>query len=182
MVCLIFHTAIIINRKNWRMTIKLHFENLSIFFKKSECTRMLGAPLPLFVFVRFSMTSPSPLLNERTFWMNPNVDYYKSTHHPIPTQDNREHPNNFENKSVNYPFNLVSRYILFLSKLKGRGRPFLMGARKGTALWDYPKEYLLVVIRDEKVSPFVKFETILPLHCFLLDPLQISTAGHGVLW
>ena len=25
MVCLIFHTAITINRKNWRITIKLHF-------------------------------------------------------------------------------------------------------------------------------------------------------------
>ena len=36
MVCLIFHTAIIIKRKNWRITIKLHFENLSIFFKKAN--------------------------------------------------------------------------------------------------------------------------------------------------
>ena len=128
------------------------------------------SPSPLVRFCSlFNDLPPSPLPNERTFWMNPNVDYYKSTHHPIPTQDNREHPNNFLNKSVNYPFNLVSRYILFLSKLKGRGRPFLMGARRGTALWDYPKEYLLVVIRDEKVSPFVKFETILPVLCFLLD-------------
>ena len=32
-VCLIFRTAIIINRKNLIVTIKLHFENLSIFFK-----------------------------------------------------------------------------------------------------------------------------------------------------
>ena len=35
MVCVIFHTAIIINRKNWRITVKLHFEDLNIFFKKS---------------------------------------------------------------------------------------------------------------------------------------------------
>ena len=34
MVCVIFHTAIIINRKNWRITVKLHFEDLSIFLKK----------------------------------------------------------------------------------------------------------------------------------------------------
>ena len=35
---------------------------------------MLGSPsLPLFVFVRVSMTPPPPLLNERTFWMTPNV-------------------------------------------------------------------------------------------------------------
>ena len=38
MFCLIFHTVIIINRKNWRITIKLHFENLSIFFKKRTYT------------------------------------------------------------------------------------------------------------------------------------------------
>ena len=59
MVCLIFHTAIIINRKNWRITMKIHFENLSIFFLKNERTQMLGPPIPtplLFVFVRFSMT------------------------------------------------------------------------------------------------------------------------------
>ena len=40
MVCLIFHTTIIINRKNWRITIKLYFENLSIFKR----THMLGPP------------------------------------------------------------------------------------------------------------------------------------------
>ena len=55
---LIFHTAIIINRKNWRITIKLHFENLSIFFKKSERTHTLGPPPP----VRFcSLFNDPPL-------------------------------------------------------------------------------------------------------------------------
>ena len=29
-----------------------------------------------------------------------NVSYYKSVHHPIPTRENREHPGNFQNKSV----------------------------------------------------------------------------------
>ena len=51
MVCLIFHTTIIINRKNWRITIKLHFKNLSISFKKSERTHMLGPP-PSFPLLR----------------------------------------------------------------------------------------------------------------------------------
>ena len=99
-----------------------------------------------------------------------NVNYYKSIHHPIPTRENKEHPGDFQNKSVSSAFNWVSRYILFLVKLKGRGRPFLEGARRGTTLWYYPQEYL-VVIRDEKVSvsPFVKFEKILPLLYFLLD-------------
>ena len=47
MVCLIFHTAIIINKKNWRITIKLHFKNLSIFLKKIERIHVLGAPSPV---------------------------------------------------------------------------------------------------------------------------------------
>ena len=34
-----------------------------------------------------------------------NVNYYKSVHHPIPTYENREYPGNFQNKSVNSPFN-----------------------------------------------------------------------------
>ena len=61
----------------------------------------------------------------------PNVKYHKSAHRPFPTQGNREHRGNFQNKSVRSPFNLVSRYILFLPKLKGTGRLFLRGARRG---------------------------------------------------
>ena len=34
-----------------------------------------------------------------------NVNYYKSVHHPIPTHENREHPGNFQNKSVSSVFN-----------------------------------------------------------------------------
>ena len=56
-----------------------------------------------------------------------------------------------QNKLVSSAFNWVSRYILFLTKLKGEIRPFLKGARRGATLWDYPQEYL-VVIRGEKVS------------------------------
>ena len=110
-----------------------------------------------------------------------NINYCKSVQHPIPTPGNSKHLGNFQNKSVSSPFSWVSQYVLFLTKLKGRGRPFLKHARRRATLWDYPQEQLLV-IRDEKVSPFVKFEIILPLLCFLLDHLQISSAGHGVLW
>ena len=63
-----------------------------------------------------------------------NVNYYESVHHPIPTRGNMEHPGNFQSKSVSSPFNLVCRYILFLAKLKRRGRPFSEGARRVTAL------------------------------------------------
>ena len=81
----------------------------------------------------------------------------------------REHSGNVQNKSVSSPFSWVSRYLLSLAKLKRRRRPFLEGARRGSILWNYPQEHL-VVIRDEQVSPFVKFGIILPL-LFLLDPL-----------
>ena len=43
---------------------------------------------------------------------------------------NREHLRNFQNKSVSSLFDWVSRYILFLAKLKKRGRPFFESARK----------------------------------------------------
>ena len=76
------------------------------------------------------------------------------------------------------PIFKMSSYILFLVKLKGRGRSFLKGARRGTTLWDYPQEHL-VVIRDEKISPFAKFEIRLSLFCFLLDPL---TNKHWWTW
>ena len=64
-----------------------------------------------------------------------------------------------------------------MAKLKERGRPFLEIAKKGGGggggggtFLDYLQEHM-AVIRDEKFSPFVKFEIILPLFCFLLDPL-----------
>ena len=34
-----------------------------------------------------------------------NVNYYKSVHHPIPTNESMEHPGNFQNKSVSSVFN-----------------------------------------------------------------------------
>ena len=52
---------------------------------------------------------------------------------------------------------------------------FWNGERRGTTLQDSH----LDDTRDEKVSPFVKFEMILPLFCFLLDPL---TNKHCSTW
>ena len=37
------------------------------------------------------------------------LNYYVSIDHPIPTQGNKEHPFNLQNKSVSSPFNRVSR-------------------------------------------------------------------------
>ena len=109
-----------------------------------------------------------------------NVNYFKkfSSSYSCSACGNREHPGNFQNKSVSSPFSWMSSYILFLAKLKRRGRSFLEGARRGAPLWDYPQEHL-VVIRDEKVSPFVKFEIILPLLCVLL---KLYTNKHCRTW
>ena len=45
------------------------------------------------------------LSNKLSLTCGGNVSYYKSVHHPIPTRGNREHPGNFQNKSVSSPFN-----------------------------------------------------------------------------
>ena len=110
------------------------------------------------------------LSNKQSLTCGGNVNYYKSVHNPVPTHRNREHPGNFQNKSVSSPFNWVF-YILFFAKLKGRGRPFLKGTGRRVPLWNYPQEHL-ILIRNETVSPFVKVEIILPLLCFLLDSLR----------
>ena len=72
-----------------------------------------------------------------------NVIYYKSVHHPFPTRENRKYPGNFQNKSVSSAFNTVSRYMLFLAKLKGRERPFLEGpSRRGGHILRLPPRAL----------------------------------------
>ena len=61
-------------------------------------------------------------------------------------------------------------YYLLAQTKGGTKVLFWKGAimkQRGTTLQDYN----LVDIRHEKVSPFVKFEIILSLLCFLLDPL-----------
>ena len=40
-----------------------------------------------------------------------------------------------QNKLVSSAFNWLPRYIFFLTKLRGRERPFLKGARRGALLW-----------------------------------------------
>ena len=47
------------------------------------------------------------------------------------------------------------------------------GFKKGATLWDYPQEHV-IIIREEKISPFGKFEIILHLLCVLLHLLTDS--------
>ena len=111
-----------------------------------------------------------------------NVNYHKSVRHPIPTRKNTEHPGNFQNKPVSSAFSWVFGCILFLAKLKRKGKPFLEGPKRGATLWGYPQEHL-VVIREEKVSPFLKFEIIHFLLCFLLDLLtnKLCKTGNSMI-
>ena len=114
-----------------------------------------------------------------------NINYYKSVYRPIPTLSVRKSVHNpIPNLSVRTGnilaiFKTNQQTLLslefpdiFSSCPNGRGKKDLSwkGSTRGTTFWDYLQEYL-VVIRDKKVSPFVKFEIILPLLCFLLDSL-----------
>ena len=65
MVRLIFHTAIIINMKNWKITIDFILKISGFFLKKRTYTH---ARTPLFIFVRFSMTALLP--SQRTYFLN----------------------------------------------------------------------------------------------------------------
>ena len=107
-----------------------------------------------------------------------NVNYYKSIHHPIPTRENRKHPGDFENKSVRLSLQLNVQIYSPLDQTEGETKTFFGGYKKRVMLSDYPQEHL-VVIRDEKVSPFLKYEIILPLLCFLLYLLKHK---HGRTW
>ena len=68
-------------------------------------------------------------------------------------------------------FQISVHLYSLLDQTEGEGKAFFGGCKKGTASWDYPQEYL-IVIRDKKVSPFVKFEIIPTLLCCLLGSLQ----------
>ena len=69
-------------------------------------------------------------------------------------------------------------YFLLAQTERERKTFFWKGARRGSTSQDYPQEHL-VVIRDKKVSPFLRFEIILTLLCFLLDPF---TNKHCRTW
>ena len=45
------------------------------------------------------------LSNELSLTCGDNANYYKSVHHPFSSPENKEHPANFQNKSVSSAFN-----------------------------------------------------------------------------
>ena len=53
----------------------------------------------------FSEWKSIDLSHELSLTCGSNVTYYKSVYQPIPTRENREHPGNFQSKSVSSAFN-----------------------------------------------------------------------------
>ena len=92
--------------------------------------------------------------------------------------EDRENPGNFQTKSVNPPFNCISRYIFSLPKQQGKEKPFLKGWKERNHIVRLSP----VVLGCHKIwknLSFVKFEIILPILYFLLDPL---TNKHCKKW
>ena len=80
-------------------------------------------------------------------------------------------PWQFSKQISKLSFQLSFQIYSLLAQTQGERKVFFGRCKiGGTTLQDYLKEHL-VVMRDEKVSPFVKFEIILPILCFLSDPL-----------
>ena len=106
-----------------------------------------------------------------------NVNYYKPVHHPIPTLPLWT-GNTLAKQISKLSFQLSSQIYSLLAQTEGERKNLFGGCKKGDHIVRLSQEHL-VVIRDQKVSPFVKLEVILPLFCFLLDPL---TNMHYSTW
>ena len=107
---------------------------------------------------------------------------YNSVHHPIPTLPvgiGNTLYQQFSKQISKLSFQVSAQVYSLLAQTEGERKVFFEGRKKkGEHIMRLPPEYLAVT-RDEKVSPFVKFEVILPLLCFLLDPL---TNKHFMTW
>ena len=86
-----------------------------------------------------------------------NVNYYKRVHNPIPTLPVGIGKTFAIFKTKLFPPLSVQIYSL-LGQTEVERKAFMENAGRGPHL---------VAIKDEKVSPFVKFETIPPILCFL---------------
>ena len=93
----------------------------------------------------------------------------------------QETPWQFSKQISKRSFQLSFRIYIssFLAQTEGEKKDLSWkGTRRRTTLWDYLQVHL-VVIRDKKVSHFVKFEIILPLLSFFTRPL---TNKHYRTW
>ena len=111
-----------------------------------------------------------------------NVNYYKSVDHPIPILPDRIWNTQVVFKANQYALLLVECPGMFSFWPKWRGEEGrFWRVQEGDHIVRLPPGPLGCHKRWN-VFPFVRLEIILPLLCFLLDPLTISTAGNGFLW
>ena len=101
-----------------------------------------------------------------------NFKHYKSVQNLIPTLPVGIGNTQAISKQIRkLSFHLsVQKLCSLLGQSEEVRKVFLAGCKKGATLWGYPREQV-VVISDEKVSPFAKLEIFLPFLCFLLDAL-----------
>ena len=90
-------------------------------------------------------------------------------------------PWQFSKQISKLSFQLSVKVFYLLGQIKGGSKTFFGGYKKGVTLWDYSQEHF-VVIREEKVYPFVKFKIIPPFLCFSLDTLKNKYCKTGVLY
>ena len=102
-----------------------------------------------------------------------NVNYYKSAYHPIPTLPVRKgNIRQFKKQISKISFQLSVQVCSLLGKSEGEKKTFLGGCKKGAGgqiMRFHPR--VLDCHKRWTISPFLKLEIILPLLCFLLDPL-----------
>ena len=118
-----------------------------------------------------------------------NVNYYKNVHHPIPTLPVGigKNPGNSQNKSLRSPFISVSKYFLFLAKLKGRGRHFLEGSRKGATLWEWCDrtkitKYKLRVTSSKFESTSENSKVQVQIHEFKITSYEFKSKSFRIIW
>ena len=85
-------------------------------------------------------------------------------------------PWEFSKQISKLSFQLSVQIYSLLVQTEGERKAFFGVCKKGDHI---VRLSVRDFIRDEKVSPFAKFEIILPLLCFLLDPL---TNKHCKAW
>ena len=90
----------------------------------------------------------------------------------------QETPWQFSKQISKLSFQLSVQIYSLLGQTEGERKTFFGGCKRGEHIVILHQEHL-VVTRDEKLFPFVKFEIILPLLCFLPNPL---TNKHCRTW
>ena len=78
-------------------------------------------------------------------------------------------------------FQMSIQVYSLLGQTEGKRKTFYQRVQEGGLDREITLKSTWLLLEIKKVCLFVEFEIIPPLLCCILDPLSISTAGHGVL-